>query len=716
MAWATAIRGVSPFGPIFGKELRVTARLKRTYWLRALYLLVLLVVLLLAWTASAMNPSAGVAVRNQQLSQLGNIFFIAVSIFLVMTMGLIGPLLTATAISSERLHKTLAVLLMTPLSAWQIVAGKLFSRLLVAITLIGLTLPVFALVRLLGGVELWQMAEMIALALVAALSSAAIGIFFSTLLNRAYAIMLLSFATMGLLYLFVPFCTSIYLSAGGRQSPSAHATSLSVLLSINPYMSAVFVAEGAMATLGMQVWWQGCLITQPLLAAALLIFSSLIIRRRAARQTDAHGGEAVAPAPPAPGPHDPLPARALLASVAREENDDGQSSAAAAISDIPPPLAAAPLSYAGKTLRTPRRSAAVGENPILWHELRRSLFSRRWQRVAGALACAALLLWMYWLMARGRGNYLSDPSQQQGWAYVFNTIYCLIAVVLSSTAIAQEKESDTWTLIIAAPVSGHAMVWGKAAGVLRRMLGLFCIIAIHFLIFACAGVIRFSAALACLYTIFTFNCLWIATGVYFSLRIAKASLAVISNIMLVVATYVLTLTGLNMISGVLNSRNLSLLGEPRRLQLWEIDRAVEVCFALAAIWLIVSVLLTIFRRRGAIGNLLLSCLLFVVAAVVYFNGSPGGYPSDLPNAIAWYFPHFYFSEMPWGPTEYLQTLPQGEHVELSAWYAVLAAVGVAHLVAATGILLLTGTKFNALVARAGDKKRRSAGGPLATDA
>src|SRR6478672_8588390 len=35
------IRALSPFGPIFGKELRVTSRRKRSYALRVLYLAVL---------------------------------------------------------------------------------------------------------------------------------------------------------------------------------------------------------------------------------------------------------------------------------------------------------------------------------------------------------------------------------------------------------------------------------------------------------------------------------------------------------------------------------------------------------------------------------------------------------------------------------------------------------------------------------------------------
>ena len=51
-------------------------------------------------------------------------------------MGLITPILTSTAINSEKLGNTLSVLLMTPITSWQIVAGKLFSRLLIAFMLL----------------------------------------------------------------------------------------------------------------------------------------------------------------------------------------------------------------------------------------------------------------------------------------------------------------------------------------------------------------------------------------------------------------------------------------------------------------------------------------------------------------------------------------------------------------------------------------------------
>ena len=52
---------------------------------------------------------------------------------------------------------------MTPITSWQIVSGKLFCRMLAALTLLGLSLPVLAVVRLLGGVDLDAMLATVSL-------------------------------------------------------------------------------------------------------------------------------------------------------------------------------------------------------------------------------------------------------------------------------------------------------------------------------------------------------------------------------------------------------------------------------------------------------------------------------------------------------------------------------------------------------------------------
>src|SRR3954466_2963292 len=214
------LRSISPLGPIFGKELRSTSRRKRTYYLRFFYIAALLLVMLLCYsiTASEFRQAGSAARRAQKLAEMGAVFFIAFSFFSLIAMAIAGPVLTATAINSERLHKTLPVLLMTPINAWQIVAGKLFSRLLIALTLLGLSLPILAIVRLLGGVEIEQMFGVICICVSMAIFTAALGLLLSSIVSRAYAVILLAYAILGLIYFFVPLCIGMILSAMGPSS------------------------------------------------------------------------------------------------------------------------------------------------------------------------------------------------------------------------------------------------------------------------------------------------------------------------------------------------------------------------------------------------------------------------------------------------------------------------------------------------------------------
>src|SRR5947209_3004643 len=93
---------LSPLGPIFGKELRSTARKKRTYLLRFLYLGELLLILLAFYLPAQScyyRYGGGVAQRAQQGAEVGATFFGIFCFFTLVSMCLIGPILTSTAIN-----------------------------------------------------------------------------------------------------------------------------------------------------------------------------------------------------------------------------------------------------------------------------------------------------------------------------------------------------------------------------------------------------------------------------------------------------------------------------------------------------------------------------------------------------------------------------------------------------------------------------------------
>src|SRR4051812_16779521 len=242
------VRSLSPLGPIFGKELRSTSRRKRTYYLRFFYIGTLLLFLLAFYgdLSSDIRHVGSVARRAQKLAELGTVFFMVFSFFSLAAMAIAGPVLTATAINSERLHKTLPVLLMTPISAWQIVSGKLFSRLLIALTLLGLSLPILAIVRLLGGVEIYDMFGVICICVAVALFTASIGLLLSTLVSRAYSVILLTYAFLGLIYMFLPFAAVMILTATARMSPGVprgFMTFMNVMGLTHPFFATMMIAS-----------------------------------------------------------------------------------------------------------------------------------------------------------------------------------------------------------------------------------------------------------------------------------------------------------------------------------------------------------------------------------------------------------------------------------------------------------------------------------------
>lgn len=490
MSLGARITGLSPFGPIFGKELRIASRRKRNHFLRVAYLGGLLLFMLMIYVENSnfyYYGQSGVAARLQQQAQLGQYFFATFSMFCISCMGLIAPVLTSTAINSERLGKTLPVLLMTPITSWQIVSGKLFSRLLIALMLIGLSLPVLAVVRLLGGVETWQMFAVLCICISFALSCAAIGLFFSTVLTRAYAVILMSYATLISLYGLIPLFVALIIDAFRIR---VGFPMFAFLGTVHPFFNTAFVAVPDMGRVTSGAFWYYGVFVQLGVTALLLIASALVLRRIAR-----HGGEK----PPVI-----MPAAVTMAEA------------------------------------TPLRRAAgltqdIGDNPVLWREMRKPLITGKYGKVGGAIIICLMLL--SYILA-GMERALDDNELQMVYGFIFNGLAMLLVGVLSATAIAQEKESDTWTLLLATPVTPGTVVMGKLMGVARKMFWPMVLVVVHFAIFAVFQVISFTAFFLIVWVILTFNIVWAATGAYLSLRLRKVTTAVIFNLMIPIVLFI----------------------------------------------------------------------------------------------------------------------------------------------------------------------------------
>src|SRR6185436_11835748 len=92
MSLATQITGLSPFGPIFGMELRIASRRKRNHLLRVVYLggLTLFLLAFYASMPASSYAQQNVAYRIQQQAELGQYFYAIFGIFCACCMGLIA--------------------------------------------------------------------------------------------------------------------------------------------------------------------------------------------------------------------------------------------------------------------------------------------------------------------------------------------------------------------------------------------------------------------------------------------------------------------------------------------------------------------------------------------------------------------------------------------------------------------------------------------------
>ncbi|MHC4323018.1 MAG: ABC transporter permease subunit, partial [Planctomycetota bacterium] len=130
------------FGPIFEKELRVSSRRKRNYITRFAYLVFLTGFLSVIWLdAVDFTVSSGTHAASR-LAQAGKQIIIILVRFQFYAIQLVAVVMLSTSISDEIYHRTLGVLMSTPITSFQIVMGKLSSKLLQLILLLGVSLPV----------------------------------------------------------------------------------------------------------------------------------------------------------------------------------------------------------------------------------------------------------------------------------------------------------------------------------------------------------------------------------------------------------------------------------------------------------------------------------------------------------------------------------------------------------------------------------------------
>jgi ABC-type transport system involved in multi-copper enzyme maturation permease subunit len=181
--------------PVVGRELRVRVRVGRGYLLQAFYLAFMILIVALAYEAAiGDNTNLSNPVRVQQALVE---FYRVVMAMLIALIVLIAPALTANAITLERERKTMDLLLATPLTARQLLVGKLVGSFAFIVLLLALTLPVSAVSVMLGGVSFPELLKAYLLIASGGLVLCAIGLFTSAYARNSTLAVLWSYLRVG---------------------------------------------------------------------------------------------------------------------------------------------------------------------------------------------------------------------------------------------------------------------------------------------------------------------------------------------------------------------------------------------------------------------------------------------------------------------------------------------------------------------------------------
>ena len=171
------------WNPIVAKEYRSRMRTWRSPLAMMIYILLIagLGYVIFAGIASQNTGFSGVA------ANYGQTLFTFLVIFQMILITFITPALTAGAISGERERQTIDLLFVTRIPPFSIIWGKLLASMSFVVLLLLLSVPIFSLVFLFGGIELDQVLYAFLVTIVAALTLGLMGIAFSTLLRRSLA-------------------------------------------------------------------------------------------------------------------------------------------------------------------------------------------------------------------------------------------------------------------------------------------------------------------------------------------------------------------------------------------------------------------------------------------------------------------------------------------------------------------------------------------------
>ncbi len=405
--------------PIFQREFRANARCRKTVLFAGILLGMLTVIILGLW------PRSGIFSESNS-NEIFTIFLGAELTLMI----LLTPGFTATSITSEREGHSFDLLFTSLLTPGEIMAGKLFASLGMALILLVVSLPITAICALSGGISLQTLLQAYAVIGMATLTYGLLGLAISAMCHRSYEALAATY--LGIIAL-----------AGATWLPSVLSNSLTLrplfqqIRSLSPYeaLFALRFAERYELTVGVksaeQIFHFYLLGMAILGTIFLLLFCLFVLKppRRHKAQT-------------------------------RTLYDDTRTAIRRTLGW--------PF-YLVDPLRR-KKPIGPGRNPIFIAELRSKLFGKPKFIIRGLTVCIVVSLVLLILTARQYATMI-DADKIRSVAIIFQlAVVALLAPAVSSGSITDEINSGTLLMLRMTPLRPSQVVAGKMKAALLYVM------------------------------------------------------------------------------------------------------------------------------------------------------------------------------------------------------------------------------------------------------
>jgi len=478
------------FGPIFAKELRVSSRHRRNYALRFAYLISLTIFVAAVWVDQMRWVRSAGVFSASRMPETGKNITAYIVLFQFWAAQLVTIVILSTSFSDEIYHRTLGLLMTTPITNRQIVFGKLFSKLLQLLQLLAITLPLLAIVRVFGGVAWGYLLSGFCITVTTVLFVGSVTILMSMLFRQPYTVIIATLLALGAI-----FGSSAILIAILR----GHRASFTTLAHVNPYIMLTLLHERLFdprIAWSLRISWPTHCAFMVGASIAVLCFCMALVRKLALFQAASRAG--------------------LFLRMWRS----GWSGLAGLI----------PAGKPGKKIRR------VTGPPVVWKELVCRISSRE-KLVAGIIIgteiAMILAIYLFFLVAREVGY----NDAHKCYVFVFMAIGSIFTIILPATRIAVEKEAHSWPLLLTTTLSDWDILAGKISGALRRCLPVWALLFAYIGLFCYARCLHGVVIVEMAVIVIGILALVICSGLYFSSRCKRTSVAVIANIVLVVSLW-----------------------------------------------------------------------------------------------------------------------------------------------------------------------------------